>query len=104
MERKHFLKNGLAALGLAAIAPLANACKKETDVTDTDTDTSSGSGSCTVSPAETEGPFPTKTPNSLVRTDNGLFAFVIQGGVRSAVPPVASRGWIGFVGSGSGCG
>jgi hypothetical protein len=28
MERKHFLKNGLAALGLAAIAPLANACKK----------------------------------------------------------------------------
>jgi protocatechuate 3,4-dioxygenase beta subunit len=69
MERKHFLKNGLAALGLAAIAPLANACKKETDATATDTDTSSGSGSCAVSPTETEGPFPTKTPSSLVRSD-----------------------------------
>jgi hypothetical protein len=38
MERKLFLKNGLAALGLAAIAPLANACKKETNAT-TDSDT-----------------------------------------------------------------
>jgi protocatechuate 3,4-dioxygenase beta subunit len=66
MERKHFLKNGLAALGLAAIAPLANACKKETDAT---ADTETGSGSCSVSPTETEGPFPTKTPSSLVRTD-----------------------------------
>src|ERR1044072_8033512 len=72
MERKHFLKNGLAALGLAAIAPLANACKKETDATDTDTDSSSGSssfGSCTVSPIETEVPFPTKSPSSYVRSD-----------------------------------
>jgi len=72
MERKHFLKNGLAALGLAAIAPLANACKKETDSTDTETDASSGgssSGSCTVSPTETEGPFPTKSPASYVRSD-----------------------------------
>lgn len=72
MERKYFLKNGLAALGLAAIAPLANACKKETDSTDTDTDTSSGgssSSSCTVSPTETEGPFPTKSPSSYVRSD-----------------------------------
>jgi hypothetical protein len=42
MERKHFLKNGLAAPGLAAIAPLAKACKKETNVIDT------GSGSAVV--------------------------------------------------------
>lgn len=69
MERKHFLKNGLAALGLATIAPLASACKKETDATATDTDTSSGSGTCSVSPTETEGPFPTKTPSSLIRSD-----------------------------------
>lgn len=69
MERKHFLKNGLAALGLAAIAPLANACKKET--TDSTGDTSSGTdtGSCTVSPTETEGPFPTKSPSTLVKSD-----------------------------------
>ncbi|MGV3764569.1 MAG: intradiol ring-cleavage dioxygenase [Chitinophagaceae bacterium] len=74
MERKHFLRNGLAALGITAIAPLAGACKKDTvDGTDTDTGTGTGSGtgsaSCTVAPTETEGPFPTKTPSSLVRTD-----------------------------------
>lgn len=70
MERKHFLKNGLAALGLAAIAPLASACKKNTDTTTTDGDTTSGStGSCTISPTETEGPFPTKSPSTLVKSD-----------------------------------
>ncbi|AEV99003.1 intradiol ring-cleavage dioxygenase [Niastella koreensis] len=70
MERKHFLKNGLAALGLAAIAPLASACKKNTDTTTTDGSTTSGStGSCTISPTETEGPFPTKSPGTLVKSD-----------------------------------
>jgi protocatechuate 3,4-dioxygenase beta subunit len=65
MERKDFLKNGfMAALGFAAIAPLTSACKKES------TDgTSTGSGTCTTSPAETAGPFPTKTPSSLVSAD-----------------------------------
>ena len=73
MERKHFLKNGLAALGLVAVAPLMNACKK-TDTT-TDSSSSSGSGSgggsttCTTGPSETAGPFPTITPSSLVKTD-----------------------------------
>jgi protocatechuate 3,4-dioxygenase beta subunit len=69
MERKHFLKNGLAALGLAAIAPLANACKKETNTTDGDTTSGTDTGSCTVSPTETEGPFPTKSPSTLVKSD-----------------------------------
>jgi protocatechuate 3,4-dioxygenase beta subunit len=70
MERKHFLKNGLAALGLAAIAPLASACKKNTDTTTTDGSTTTGStGSCTISPTETEGPFPTKSPSTLVKSD-----------------------------------
>lgn len=77
MERKLFLKNGLAALGLAAIVPLANACKKDTSGSTTDTDTS-GTGSstggnssttCTTSPTETEGPFPTKSPSTLVQSD-----------------------------------
>ena len=73
MERKLFLKNGLAALGLAAIAPLANACKKDTAGSTSDGDTTSGtetgSGSCTTSPTETEGPFPTKSPSTLVKLD-----------------------------------
>jgi protocatechuate 3,4-dioxygenase beta subunit len=78
MERKDFLKKGfIAALGITAIAPLASSCKKEdltsdgTSTTGTGTGTSSGSssGSCTVSPTETAGPFPTKSPSSLVTND-----------------------------------
>jgi len=74
MERKLFLKKGMAALGVAFVAPLAGSCKKDsiadnTDETGSGTGTGSGSPSCTVAPTETEGPFPTKTPSSLVRSD-----------------------------------
>lgn len=68
MERKEFLKKGLAALGIAAVAPMVTSCKKET--VDTSTSSSTGTtGSCTVSPSETEGPFPTKSPSTLQMTD-----------------------------------
>ena len=75
MERKHFLKRGLGILGLAAIAPLANSCSKDTEVISnassgsTSTGSETSSGSCTVSPSETAGPFPTKSPSSLVNSD-----------------------------------
>lgn len=70
MERKVFLKKGLAALGAVAIIPFVNSCKKDvTAGSDTDTTSGTGSDSCTVSPSETEGPFPTKTPSSLVTND-----------------------------------
>jgi protocatechuate 3,4-dioxygenase beta subunit len=76
MERKHFLKSGLAALGLAVIAPLAVSCGKDTDTTtSTDTDTTTTttggttSGSCTATSSETAGPYPTITPSSYVRSD-----------------------------------
>lgn len=74
MERKDFLKKGfLATLGMGTIAPLMSACKKEdtalTTTTTSGTDAGSGSGTCTTSPTETEGPFPTKTPSSLVTAD-----------------------------------
>jgi protocatechuate 3,4-dioxygenase beta subunit len=75
MERKDFLKNGfMAALGFAAITPLASSCKKD-DVTTSGTSTETGSGSgtgtgnCSTSPTETAGPFPTRTPSSLVTSD-----------------------------------
>lgn len=67
MERKEFLRNGLfAALGITTVAPLAIACSKS-DSTSAATDTTDGS--CTVTPTETAGPFPTKSPSSLVSAD-----------------------------------
>lgn len=82
MERKRFLKDGLAALGLITIAPLA-ACKKDSvDSTGSGSGTGTGTGSCTVAPTETEGPFPTKSPSSLVtndiRSDRTGVAFTIK--------------------------
>lgn len=74
MERKDFLK-GLGLVGLGSLViPIITACNNDdtnSSSTDTTTDTStttgsSSSGSCSVSPTETAGPFPTKTPSSLV--------------------------------------
>ena len=72
MERKHFLKNGLTALGLVTVAPLMHACKKtSTTATASGSGSATGGGStnCSVAPSETAGPFPTITPSSLVKTD-----------------------------------
>ncbi|HKH63598.1 MAG TPA: hypothetical protein VKA49_22325 [Flavitalea sp.] len=76
MERKAFLKNGImAALGLAAVTPLVGSCNKS-DLTETTesgtgsgTDGGTSSGSCSISPTETAGPFPTKSPSSLITND-----------------------------------
>jgi protocatechuate 3,4-dioxygenase beta subunit len=69
MERKQFIRKGfMAALGATALVPLAQACKKDS-VTDEALDTASGGSSCTVSPTETAGPFPSKSPSSLVASD-----------------------------------
>jgi protocatechuate 3,4-dioxygenase beta subunit len=79
MERKDFLK-GLGLVGLGSLAiPIINACNSDDDVptdssaTDTteatDTGSSSGSSGCSVTATETAGPFPTKTPSSLVKSD-----------------------------------
>ena len=76
MERKDFLKKGLvAALGFGVVAPLVSACRKTDTGASTGTGSGSGSGgsgstgTCSTSPTETEGPFPTKTPSSLVTND-----------------------------------
>lgn len=78
MERKGFLKSLL--LGAASVPVLISACSNNgadeivptdnTGTTDTGTSgTGSTSGSCAVAPTETEGPFPTKSPSSFVRSD-----------------------------------
>lgn len=70
MERKDFLKSSLSALGMMAIAPLVISCNKNDVTGNSETGTETGtSGDCTVSPVETEGPFPTKTPSSLVSSN-----------------------------------
>jgi protocatechuate 3,4-dioxygenase beta subunit len=73
MERKYFLKSLLASV-VTAPALLA-ACGKDevapsTSATGTTTTTGgSSSPTCMVAPTETEGPFPTISPSSYVRSD-----------------------------------
>lgn len=74
MERNEFLRRGFSVLGLAAaISCSKDSVDPDTDSTSGSTSTgstsSSGSGSCTITATETEGPFPTKTPGSLVTAD-----------------------------------
>ena len=73
MERKYFLKS--LFVGAASVPALLSACSKDDSVSPTSSSGTAGStgttgsGSCTVAPTETEGPFPTKTPSSYVRSD-----------------------------------
>lgn len=79
MERKNFLKSLM--IGAVSTSVLVEACKKESTTTTTSstsgTSSSSGSssgsssssGTCSVIESETEGPFPTKSPASYVRSD-----------------------------------
>lgn len=72
MERKNFLRS--LVIGAISTPVFIEACKKsssnagETGVTTTPTGGSSTT-SCTVAPTETEGPFPTHSPASYVRSD-----------------------------------
>jgi protocatechuate 3,4-dioxygenase beta subunit len=86
MKRKEFIKGlGLAGLSVTGLT-LLTSCTKDSsgtlyddlDTTDSDssssdtsssTDTSTSSDDCSVTPSETEGPFPTKSPSSYVRED-----------------------------------
>jgi protocatechuate 3,4-dioxygenase beta subunit len=84
MNRKDFLR-GLGLVGIGSLAiPVINACSKDDDnssgtatdtVVATDTGSSSSSssgstsGSCSVTTSETDGPFPTKSPSSLVKSN-----------------------------------
>ncbi|MHC0445946.1 dioxygenase family protein [Flavobacterium sp. 3-218] len=65
MDRKKFIRNGI--LGIASLATatkfLESCSKSDNEETDS---ANSGDGSCTVSPSETKGPFPIKTPSQLV--------------------------------------
>jgi hypothetical protein len=66
MERKHFLKSLL--MGAASAPSLPTVCGGKDDVAPA-TGTTTGTTNCTVAPTETEGPFPTHTPSSYVRSN-----------------------------------
>ncbi|MGY5354536.1 dioxygenase family protein [Wenyingzhuangia sp. IMCC45467] len=67
MDRKKFIKNGLISMGsIVAIPTIINGCSKDNE-TDNVSDENSTLGDCTLSPSETAGPFPIKTPSDLVR-------------------------------------
>lgn len=64
MDRKKFIRNGILGIAsLATAAKLLESCSKDDNNTN---DNASGDGNCTVSPSETKGPFPIKTPSQLV--------------------------------------
>lgn len=74
MDRKEFLKKGFFSLGsLISVSALLDACTganiTSTTNTATGTLTQTGLESCTVAPNETKGPFPTKTPAELVKSN-----------------------------------
>ncbi len=66
MERKNFLKSLM--VGAVSTSVLVDACKKDTTSPTTTTSTGTTSG-CSVIETETEGPYPTHTPASYVRSD-----------------------------------
>lgn len=80
MERKQFLKQGLVGLGsIVALSKTMVACSgsqddvvSETATATTDasyTNETSSGDACELSPTETEGPYPIKTPADLVRAN-----------------------------------
>ncbi|MEL6717902.1 MAG: intradiol ring-cleavage dioxygenase [Bacteroidota bacterium] len=66
MNRKDFLKR--SAMGIGSIVALSSAiaCEKDEGI---DIDSGTGMGDCEISPSETQGPFPIKTPSELVRAN-----------------------------------
>ncbi|MCB0688584.1 MAG: hypothetical protein KDC53_18730 [Saprospiraceae bacterium] len=63
MDRNFFLKKGLLGMGaIVALPTVISSCSKDGD------DAEPTSGDCTVSPEETNGPYPILTPSQLVQS------------------------------------
>lgn len=94
MKRTEFLKNTLAGMGLIVALPtIATSCSND-DTSVDGNDSTSGDGTCTLSPSETAGPFPIKTPADFVRENivsdrNGvalLITITVQDQSNNCVP------------------
>jgi len=64
MDRKKFIRNSI--LGIASLATATKILESCSKSDNEETGSEATDGSCTVSPAETKGPFPIKTPSQLV--------------------------------------
>lgn len=69
MNRKEFVRKGLLGVGTIVALPTVISCSKEDkdEFENTTTGDGSGTGDCELSPSETAGPFPIKTPAELAR-------------------------------------
>ncbi|SDL24897.1 Protocatechuate 3,4-dioxygenase beta subunit [Catalinimonas alkaloidigena] len=68
MDRKKFIRNSLAGLSAIVALPAAiTACSREADTINPENPTGTDTDACALSPRETEGPYPIKTPAQLVR-------------------------------------
>lgn len=63
MERKDFIKKGMLGMGAIVALPSLSRCADNDEVT------SGELGDCALSPSETTGPFPIKTPAELVQSN-----------------------------------
>lgn len=66
MDRKHFLKNTLGLAGVAVAAPIFLRSKNFAEDINPNV---KNIVACTATNSETEGPFPTHTPSSLIQSD-----------------------------------
>ncbi|WP_111623632.1 dioxygenase family protein [Arenibacter echinorum] len=67
MKRKDFLKKGALGMGIIVAVPttVVHACSKDSDPKETEV----GREECELSPSETAGPFPIKTPSDLMKAN-----------------------------------
>jgi protocatechuate 3,4-dioxygenase beta subunit len=69
MDRKHFLRNSLGLAGIAVAAPILLRSEIFPQEVPLKNIAKSNFTSCTVTNSETEGPFPTHNPSTLVQTN-----------------------------------
>lgn len=65
MNRLDFLKKGISSLGVFAVIPVLEACKKE-DMVGAGGNAPGSTSQCAVTNAEIAGPFPIRNPNDLI--------------------------------------
>ena len=69
MKRKEFVRKGLLGVGSIVALPAVVSCSKDDEDKKKINNTHTGNEDCNLSPSETAGPFPIKTPADLVKAN-----------------------------------